>query len=297
MGRVKKNDNRYHQLEDVSYVLPANVPRKGRKVPAPPLGVPTQVGRRETAEARHPGFVRDGRLTAGAYTVQRFDFDRCPICLRPDNLTKEHVPIKSLGGKVMTRTCSDCNNGLGSASEAALLSVVTGEVVVEASSLSTDGFRGFRKATAALRQAPFGVPRMHVTSADHEFLAAVASGEPLDVRYSLLDPFPSGVAILKYAYLAACIWLREIPISDEAESFRSVLVAVRDGEELPKDIRQAIGGLVRNMVLVDNLSHDLGSIALVEPTEVHSGWDLVFGQRLGCPWPFSDVQPTDRRDE
>lgn len=49
------------------------------------------------------------------------------------------------------------------------------------------------------------------------------------------------------------------------------------------------------MLLVDNPSHDLGSIVLVEPTPAHAGWALVLGQRLRCPWPFTDVQPTDRR--
>nr|WP_255529511.1 HNH endonuclease [Leucobacter edaphi] len=276
--------------------MPTDVPRKGRKVPAPPLGVPPQVGRREAAEARHPGFVRDGRFTAGAYTVPRFDFERCPICLRPDDLTDEHVPMKSLGGKVMTRTCSDCNNRLGSVSEAALRSVVAGEVIVEAARQGADGFRGFRKATVALRQAPSAIPEMHVTSGDNELLAAISSGEPLAVRYRLFDPFPSGIAILKYAYLAACIWLREIPITEEAESIRLVLMAIRDGEELPEDVCEAISGLIHILVLVENPSHDLGSIVLVEPTTVHSGWGFVLGQRLRCPWPFSDVQPTDRRD-
>ena len=120
--------------------------------------------------------------------------------------------MRALGGKVMTRTCKKCNNQLGSYSEAALSALAVGEVVVRAESQSREGFQGIRKATAALRQVPFGVPTMHVTSGDPEMLAAVSSGEPLDVRYRLIDPFPSGVAILKYAYLAACLWLEEIPL-------------------------------------------------------------------------------------
>lgn len=98
------------------------------------------------------------------------------------------------------------------------------------------------------------------------------------------------------AYLAAYIWLREIPLSEEVEFIRAVLVAVSDGKEHSEEVREAIAGLVRLMLLVDNPSHDLGSIVLVEPTPAHAGWAFVFGQRLRCPWPFTDVQPTDRRD-
>lgn len=200
--------------------------------------------------------------------------------------------MRALGGKVMTRTCKRCNNELGSFSEAALRALVVGEVVVEAESQALDGLQGIRKATAALRQVPFGVPTMHVTSGDPELLAAISSGEPLDIRYHLIDPFPSGVAILKYAYLAACLWLGEIPINSEAESFREVLVAVRDGVELSEDVHRAVGRLVKSLVLVENPSHDVGSVALIESTGTGPTWSFVLGGRLVVPWPFSEVLPT-----
>lgn len=41
----------------------------------------------------------------------------CPICIRgfdnPDELTVEHVPPKSVGGKPLVLTCRDCNNRSG----------------------------------------------------------------------------------------------------------------------------------------------------------------------------------------
>ena len=248
------------------------------------------------AEVRHPGFHHDGRRTSGAWVVERHDFGVCPICLSTKDLTEEHVPMRALGGRAMTRTCKECNNRLGSLSEAALSALVAGEVVVEAESDALDGFRGVRKATAALRQAPFSPPTMHVTSGDPELLTTIAAGEPLSVRYRLLDPVPSGIAILKYAYLAACVWLREIPYSQEAKSIRAVLMAVRDGQELSEDVRKDVVGLVNSMVLVENPSYDLGPIVLVEPTSTDAGWAFVLGQRLRCPWPFTGLQPTDRRD-
>lgn len=53
---------------------------------------------------------------------------RCPICLREfgreaidsNEVTKEHVPGESLGGRVWTLTCRDCNNAAGSELESEL---------------------------------------------------------------------------------------------------------------------------------------------------------------------------------
>jgi len=204
--------------------------------------------------------------------------------------------MKALGGRVMTRTCEGCNNKLGSMSEAALSSLVAGEVVVEAESKSDAGPRGARRATAAIRQVPFNPPTLHVTSGDPDLLNALASGVPFNVRYRLLDPFPAGVAILKYAYLAACIWLQEIPHSEEAKSFREALIAVRDGNELAEGVRAAIGQRVQSLVLVDCANHDVGSIALVEPTGAEQAWAFVLGGRLAVPWLFTEVLPTHRRN-
>lgn len=54
-------------------------------------------------------------------TLDRVDFDWCPICLEPEPATGEHVPQSGLGGDVKTVTCRDCNSGLGSRIEASLL--------------------------------------------------------------------------------------------------------------------------------------------------------------------------------
>jgi hypothetical protein len=39
-------------------------------------------------------------------------FPVCPICLSGSPSEKEHIPQYALGGRVMTMTCSACNNGL-----------------------------------------------------------------------------------------------------------------------------------------------------------------------------------------
>ena len=118
----------------------------------------------------------------------------------------------------------------------------------------------------------------------------------MELSYYLLDRYPAGVAILKYAYLAACIWLEEIPRSGQAVAFREALVAARDGQVTDADLRTAIGGLVQEVAVIENVSGLEGSVILVEPTEVEPRWTFVLGGRLVVPWPFADLQPSDRND-
>ncbi len=48
----------------------------------------------------------------------------CPVCLRGfedhNSLTLEHVPPKSIGGKVLCLTCRECNNQAGHGVDAAV---------------------------------------------------------------------------------------------------------------------------------------------------------------------------------
>lgn len=287
-------DDRRHRLAAANLALPGPIASsKKNRVPAPPLGVdvPTPGG---TEEARHPGFHRDGRRVSSGWGVERHDFAVCPICLSPGQLTLEHVPMKSLGGKVMTTTCKDCNNKLGAKAEEALRGLIAGEVTLEATSPNADGPRGVRRATAAIRQVPFAPPTFHVTSGDSKLLEAVRAGVPMELRYHLLDRYPAGVAILKYAYLAACIWLEEIPQSGQAVAFREALVAARDGQVTDADLRASIGSLVHEVAVVENVSGQNGSVILVEPTEVEPRWTFILGSRLAVPWPFADLQPSER---
>lgn len=286
-------DGGRYRLDGAEIVLPGSgaSPGRGRGL-APSLGiaVPTAGG---TKEARHPGFRRDGRRTSGAWIVERHDFSTCPICLSHDYLTDEHVPMRRLGGQVMTKTCEECNNKLGSTAEERLRALIDGEVTIEAASRTDGGLRGVRRATAAIRQVPFEKPTLHVTSGDPALLGAFASKEPFDLRYRLLDPYPAGIAVLKYAYLAACVWLAEIPMTDEAKSFREALLFARDGVETSDESRRAIGHRIQDLVLVDNASGVVGSIALVEPATEQARWTFVLGGRLSVPWPFTDRHPTD----
>jgi len=48
-------------------------------------------------------------------------FDWCPICLSPNQRSREHVLQAGLGGAVLTVICEPCILGLGSRLEASLL--------------------------------------------------------------------------------------------------------------------------------------------------------------------------------
>jgi HNH endonuclease len=72
-------------------------------------------------------------FTAGAQVLAQFEFElpagewyACPLCktfftideLATKNLTKEHVPPRSVGGREMVLTCRQCNNSAGSTFDA-----------------------------------------------------------------------------------------------------------------------------------------------------------------------------------
>jgi len=285
------NDGKY-LLSDAHFVIPERRSRKRRIAEPPGLAVASDPSP-DAGEETHVGFRRDGRRSSGVWLVERCDFDVCPICLREGDLTDEHVPMRALGGKVMTRTCAECNNKLGSTSEATLAALVAGEVVIEASAKSVTDFQGKRRATAAIRQRPFATPTLHMTSGDPDLLEALARRVPVDVHYRPVDILAAGVAILKYAYLASCVWFRSIPAGREADSIRAALVAARNGVRLPDGANERIRRLVLSVVLVENPTRDVGAIALAMPTGPGQPWTFILGQRLIVIWPFTDVLPVE----
>lgn len=286
-------DERYHRLDNAHIVLCHEPTRPGRRDVAPlPLGVTGQ-SVDGSGVARHPGFRSDGQRKAGAWTVERHNFPVCPICLGSESLTDEHVPMKALGGRVMTRTCAPCNNKIGSLSEEALSRLALGEVQIELQFSGAEAPRGWRKATAIIRQVPAQPPILHVRRGDPELIAAVSDGFPFEARYTLFNTFPLGIAVLKYAYLAACVWLRAIPQSGEASAFREILVTVRDGNEPDPSTREAVGALVKNLELVENASMS-ESLVLTEPTADQAAWTFVMGGRIAIRWPFDETLPNGR---
>jgi hypothetical protein len=164
-------------------------------------------------------------------------FDVCPICGDPAT-HDEDVPPRSIGGRVMTRTCQPCNNGLGSRVEADLVDWYDDAVTLPA--FSGDAVQGARRASRIfLRISPDGkpVPLMD-ESTDPAVRELLLSG---DVDLTAYEPDHNRVrlALLKHAFLAACLAFGPLEGAD-ADAVRADLIAARDAPSRQQVPRSAI---------------------------------------------------------
>ena len=156
-------------------------------------------------------------------------FDRCPICLDQNPVSREHVPPKSIGGDVMTHTCRRCNNRAGSVLERALLD--WWEDALVSVRLSHEEVLGARRVPRILlRQTRGGEPVFFCD--DGLFDPAIAGkflpGNRVTMSFQRPDPHRYRLAALKSAYLGACLLLGEIPESPDADEIRTEILAARD---------------------------------------------------------------------
>ena len=240
----------------------------------------------------HGAFVYRGHEQTRAVVVQPFEFPYCPICFS-DDLTDEHVPMQALGGTKATKTCKSCNNILGSVAEEELRRVFHAEVTVSAEVPGSTAVRGPRTASAYLRRAPGRDPVFFIESAPREFADVLTAPGPKVTSYSLRDPFLAEVALLKYSYLSACMWLQVCPRSRSADAVRAVLVAARDEGVSRARALMAHVERVWPFVRVEH-GDPIGPIALIEPTASHPSWMFVLGGIIAVQWPFTDVHPNDK---
>ena len=150
----------------------------------------------------------------------------CPICLGPRPRTKEHVPQRGLGGWEMTTTCQRCNNEIGSRAE------------VELQDWFDHALVDVRFAHPDVRGARRG-PRIYLLDSAQGFgllpdaeladkVKAMLEAGTFQLHYRAPDPRRFRIALLKHAYLAACLYLGYVPDVEEAVAIREVPVAVRD---------------------------------------------------------------------
>lgn len=127
--------------------------RRGVPVPA---GMTTGLPDGQVLEVRHAAALDAEKFAVrGLRPVNRQQFDRCPICHAPAPTSKEHVPQGSVGGQVMTLTCTACNNGFGSKVESEFSAwCVDALVGTRASGSAAPGRR--RMPTIYRRETPDG---------------------------------------------------------------------------------------------------------------------------------------------
>ena len=166
------------------------------------------------------------------------NFDVCPICFDPKPYSREHVPPAALGGSVMTLTCTRCNNQFGTVVERDLVDWY--EDAVGHVAFAHEAVRGERKSSRILqRQTNTGEFVLLLEGAiDSEIHKKLRPGGEFRLIYSRPDSNRYRLAALKSAYLGACVLLRAIPMTPEADAVRVELMAARD---LPRRSRPVIG--------------------------------------------------------
>lgn len=121
---------------------------------------------------------------------------------------------------------------------------------------------------------------------DPNISAMLASGS-LEIEYREPDPRVWRVAVLKHAYLGACLALGEIPTTDHAAAIRGLLVRTRDAVrgELPPD-----SNLARTIRIAK--SHQPANcptvllVALVDADNTIVDYGLSFAGTLFASWPL-----------
>jgi hypothetical protein len=117
--------------------------------------------------------------------INRREFERCPICGDPAT-SKEHFPPERIGGKVLTLTCEQCNNKLGSNVEPDLIDWIEG--AISRPSLRSAALQGPRKEKRVLvRNTPTGDFVLIVDGNPHPDLAAMLASGEIDLGAVLPD--------------------------------------------------------------------------------------------------------------
>lgn len=227
--------------------------------------------------------------------ITRVDFDRCPICLEPDPTSEEHVPPRSMGGIVLSVTCDRCNNEFGSRFEAHLLDWYEDALHVRMGSTSIPGDR--RIPRLLRRQTTDGKQVLIVDKGkiDPAIATMMESGD-----FSLLVPAADRrrmrVALLKSAYIAACVLAGEILYTSLAAQTRELLVQMRD---LPRH------EAVPQHPLLDDLQFGRSYVAgipevrlmISEAAGGTSAFAIELAGVIAVDWPFERAILESRGDE
>lgn len=218
----------------------------------------------------------------------------CTICLEGEATEREHVPQGKLGGRSMTWTCAPCNNGLGSRVEADLQAWF--DYALVGVTFDYDGdITGHRYVpTLYYRKASDG---SFLLAADGELSAdarMMLSSGAVNITYQPPDPRRYRLALLKHAYLAACLYLRQAPGAGDAQTIRDDLLTVRD---LPRKASPPESEIASRLdIYRSGVGRQGPPLALVaqadprardaEPQVLISLAGVVF-----VSWPFNDRPP------
>lgn len=164
----------------------------------------------------------------------------CPICLSDGPMTDEHVPQGPLGGFEMTMTCKRCNNVLGSVIESELEHWYDDALVgVTFAHEDVPGARKLPRLFALM--GPDGFALIPEGGALPPAVDPMLRSGSFSMTYRPPDSRRYRLALLKHAYLAACLYLGYVPGIPEADEIRHDLIAARGHTEARPAARQPDG--------------------------------------------------------
>ncbi len=232
------------------------------------------------------------RTATGVCVIERGQFPYCPICLREEVQadTMEHIPPTAFGGTVMANTCADCNNRLGSHTEAAL------------QDWYDDAIRAH--FTSDANPEPFGHDRILLLKTDSdEVVMLMEKSSPegaspfnrlkdpnVEIHYTIPRPAEYKTGLLKSAYLAACLHFGGVVHSQSVMAARDELLHARNARSR-RHVR--LGPVAEGLQ-----AHQTGlaatgpSLALLRSDhEGTSTYLISLAGTILVEWPFTDLDP------
>jgi len=246
------------------------------------------------------GPVRPLDLVAAIFpqSFARIDRERgtwspaCPICGADGPMKNEHVPQGPLGGQKMTMTCERCNNNLGSVVESELQHWFDHALVRVA--FEHEDVPGRRLGPRLLYlDGPDGFALVPEHGDLPSAVVDMLRAGTFSMHYRKPDPRRFRLALLKHAYLAACLYLGYVPNIPDAGQIRAALIAARD---TPKSIRpEASTHAERLTIYRSNRPPQGPPLAIMATRPEDSDEDRVplisLAGTLFVSWPFSVVPP------
>lgn len=241
------------------------------------------------------GWVEESAAFVAEIRAQTFPV--CPICFEENPTSREHVPQESIGGQVMTRTCSRCNNTLGSRLERRFLDWYDDAASVRYSVDHHPEVQGPRFGGRVLfRRDQHGnnllIPDpSRPQHPDVAKLFAVGTTVASDWRRPTFRLVQMTAA--KHAYLAACLAIGGVPGCESADQIRDALLKVRDH---PKSGYIPECEAVRRLLVgKTNLAPSGPTLALLERRSAAGEFLISLAGTVVVSWPFPDFPPTGGR--
>lgn len=242
-----------------------------------------------TIEARMPTPSGEAR---SAYPLP-FDFcftefDECPICLDALPTSREHVPPHSIGGAVLTLTCERCNNEFGSKFEPHLRGWYDGSIGQVR--MSGGDVQGNRVAGEyLLRESSSGEFVLFQQGESDPAVETILRSGTFSLSYPEVDLNRVHVAMVKSAYLAACIVVGEVPRLPRSQAIREELVLLRD---IPRHDRLVLSETMRSIRYARSAAEPV--TAQIRLMAMPTGTTLMkyvisFNQVFAVDWPLDPI--------